>query len=74
MRRVLRRNVLTAGLAVGAAATVNLPTIAGASARARPLRLGVLTDMSGVYSSLGGPGSLEAVRIRDHFGRPPEQA
>ncbi len=71
MWQVSRRSLLRAGLAFGAASTVNLPTIAHSDARTRPLRLGVLSDMSGVYSSLGGPGSLEAVRMaaQDFGGR-----
>jgi len=36
-----------------------------------PLRIGVLTDMSGVYSDLGGPGSVEAARmaVSDYGGK-----
>ncbi len=39
----------------------------GASAQApsidQPIRIGVLTDMSGVYASVTGPGSLQATRM-----------
>jgi branched-chain amino acid transport system substrate-binding protein len=67
MRSLTRRNILKAG--VGTAGFLTFQ--ARAQARTQPLRLGVLTDMSGVYSSLGGPGSVEAVRmaVEDFGGR-----
>lgn len=37
----------------------------------QPVRIGVLTDMSGIYSDLSGAGAVEAVRmaVEDHGGR-----
>ena len=54
-----RRAVLATGLAAGAAAT--LP--ARARAQQRPIRIGVLTDMSGVYAANTGPGSVLGARL-----------
>jgi branched-chain amino acid transport system substrate-binding protein len=34
-----------------------------AGAQARPLRLGVMSDMAGPYQDLGGAGSVAAVRM-----------
>lgn len=51
-----RRHVLAGGLA---AAT--LPN--GARAQAKPIRIGVLTDMVGVYSANAGPGSVAGTRL-----------
>ena len=54
-----RRAVLATGLAAGAAAT--LP--ARARAQQRPIRIGVLTDMSGVYAANTGPGSVLGAQL-----------
>ena len=54
-----RRQALAAlGLAAGAAAGFGRPARAAA-----PLKLGVMTDMSGVYSSATGIGSVQAVKM-----------
>ena len=49
-----RRAILRGGLAVGAAAT--LPRRARAADK--PIRIGVLTDMTGAYAANTGPGSV----------------
>jgi branched-chain amino acid transport system substrate-binding protein len=49
-----RRAILRGGLAVGAAAT--LPSRARAADK--PIRIGVLTDMTGAYAANTGPGSV----------------
>lgn len=49
-----RRGILTAGLAVGAAAA--LPRRSRAADK--PIRIGVLTDMTGPYAANTGPGSV----------------
>jgi branched-chain amino acid transport system substrate-binding protein len=49
-----RRAILQGGLAVGAAAT--LPRRARAADK--PIRIGVLTDMTGAYAANTGPGSV----------------
>ena len=46
-------------LAAAAAAT----TVRTASAQAKPVRIGVLTDESGPYASSGGPGSIIAAEM-----------
>lgn len=54
-------------LAAIAAATLALGAV-GARA-AEPVKLGVLTDMSGVFADLSGPGSVEAARLAiEEFG------
>lgn len=64
---IARRTLLKAGLGLGAAGALGLP--AYAQTRTQALRLGVLTDMSGPYSAIGGPGSVEAVRMAvEDFG------
>lgn len=41
----------------------------GASAADKPIRIGVLTDMSGIYADFGGPGSVLAARMAvEDFG------
>ena len=55
----MKRSLLAAALAVLA-----LPCLA-----AEPIRIGILTDMSGVYSTSGGKGSVEAARMAaEEFG------
>ena len=56
---IARRSMLQAGLATAAAAT--LPRRAGA--QAQPIRIGVLTDMNGVYAANTGPGSVLGARM-----------
>ena len=52
--KIGRRAIIRGGLAVGAAAT--LPRRARAADK--PIRIGVLTDMIGVYAANTGPGSV----------------
>jgi branched-chain amino acid transport system substrate-binding protein len=54
-----RRSVLAGGLAVGTAATFPAP----ARAQQKPIRIGVLTDMTGVYAANTGPGSVLGARM-----------
>ena len=54
---VTRRVVLGAGAAAG----LLLPR--ATRAQAQPVRIGVLEDMSGVFSELGGPSTLVAARM-----------
>lgn len=60
-----RRNALTA---FGA---LSIPLAAPALAQTAPLRVGVLTDMSGIFADMTGPGSLYSARraASDHGGR-----
>lgn len=69
--RIARRALLKAGIGLGATGIFGARAPARAQARTQPLRLGVLTDMSGPYSNIGGPGSVEAVRmaVEDFGGR-----
>jgi len=64
MRNLSRTAVLLAALA--------LPLAAGAQGKASDdvVRIGVLTDMTGYYSDLAGPGSVLAVQMAvDDFGK-----
>lgn len=54
MRDLSRRSVLGAGIAAGAAAA--LPR--RARAQQKPIKIGVLTDMTGAYAANTGPGSV----------------
>ncbi|GJD51718.1 hypothetical protein OPKNFCMD_4473 [Methylobacterium crusticola] len=69
--RIARRALLRSGIAVGATGLSGLRMPARAEVRTRPLRLGVLTDMSGPYSDIGGAGSVLATRmaVEDIGGR-----
>lgn len=44
-------------------ATTLTSSLSAFSQNADPVRIGVLTDMAGVYSDLGGPGSVEAAKM-----------
>ena len=57
MQDVIRRRHMLAG----GAAAIALPRMA--RAQARPIRIGVLTDMVGVYSANTGPGSVAGARL-----------
>jgi branched-chain amino acid transport system substrate-binding protein len=60
---IRRRHVLAGGLA---AAT--LPTVA--RAQTKPIRIGVLTDMTGAYAANSGPGSVVAAQLAiDDFAK-----
>jgi branched-chain amino acid transport system substrate-binding protein len=78
-----RRNVTLGGLATAAATTV--PLRAG-RAQSQPLKIGCLTDLSGPYKDLAGPGAVAAthqaieefaskgfnveVLVADHLNKP----
>ena len=50
-------------------ATIASPAIVRAAAPDRPFRLGVLTDMNGIFSDATGRGSLAAAQMAvDEFG------
>src|ERR1700729_544751 len=55
-----RRNVTLGGLASAAAATA--PLRSGRTQSASTLKIGCLTDMSGPYKDLAGPGAVAATR------------
>jgi branched-chain amino acid transport system substrate-binding protein len=57
--KIRRRSVIGAGLAAGAVAMVP----ARARAQQKPIRIGVLTDMTGVYAANTGPGSVLGARM-----------
>lgn len=45
------------------AASLCMGMAAGAAAKAPPVKIGILTDMSGTYASMGGPGSVAAAKL-----------
>lgn len=45
------------------AASLCMGLATGAQAKAPPVKIGVLTDMSGTYASMGGPGSVAAAQL-----------
>jgi branched-chain amino acid transport system substrate-binding protein len=53
------------------AAVALAATGAFAASNDRPLKIGVIVDMSGIYSGIGGPGGVAAVRmaVRDFGGK-----
>lgn len=57
MNFTAKRLIALAGLMTGVAAS------AGAAAAEPPLRIGFITDMSGVYADFDGPGGAEAIRL-----------
>ena len=73
-------------MVLGFALSVSAVTLA--HAQDKNVKIGVLTDMSGLYSDIGGPGSVAAAKMavedfglheegledRDRLRRPPEQA
>jgi branched-chain amino acid transport system substrate-binding protein len=56
--RISRRAVLGSGVALAAGAATGVKAQGAA-----PLRIGVLTDMSSLYSDVSGPGSVTAVQM-----------
>ena len=54
-------------------AAVTVLGLAGASARAEPVKIGVLTDLSGTYSDLAGQGSVWAAKraVEDYLKATP---
>jgi branched-chain amino acid transport system substrate-binding protein len=65
------RRVALGAATLAAAGTLAPPRRARAQATRTPLRIGVLTDMSGIFSDLSGRGAVEAVRmaVEDHGGK-----
>ncbi|HWK72126.1 MAG TPA: ABC transporter substrate-binding protein [Burkholderiaceae bacterium] len=45
------------------AASLCMGMAVGAAAKAPPVKIGILTDMSGTYASMGGPGSVAAAKL-----------
>src|SRR3546814_8310895 len=45
------------------AASLCMGVAAGAATKAPPVKIGILTDMSGTYASMGGPGSVAAAKL-----------
>ena len=66
MRALLRKVALVGGLAIAVAASGANAQISG-----NVVKIGVLTDLSGVYKDLGGPGSVYAAQmaVADAGGR-----
>ena len=52
---------LITSLAFAAAAL--LTTAAGSQAQTTKVKIGVMSDMSGLYADLGGPGSVTAAKL-----------
>ncbi|PLC51740.1 ABC transporter permease [Pollutimonas subterranea] len=50
-------------LTLSLAASLCLGLAGTAQAKAPPVKIGVLTDMSGTYASMGGPGSVAAAQL-----------
>ncbi|WP_353150959.1 ABC transporter substrate-binding protein [Pollutimonas bauzanensis] len=50
-------------LTLSLAASLCLGLFGAAHAKAPPVKIGVLTDMSGTYASMGGPGSVAAAQL-----------
>lgn len=81
------KNWKTGITTVAAAAAVSLPMAASAELSDDVLKIGVLSDMSGVYKTLEGPGAVIAAEMavedfggfhhgqthRDRLCGPPEQ-
>lgn len=60
----MRRLALMLATALGAAAAALVPAPAPAlAANNGAVKVGVLTDMSGIYSDIGGPGSVAAAKM-----------
>lgn len=63
---ITRRSLLAASSAILAASQ---PLLAKAQADPRPIRIGVLEDMSGVFADLGGPSTVVAAKMAiEDFG------
>ena len=62
-------------MALASAASLLLPFAASAqNVSDDVVKIGVLTDMSGAYSDIGGPGSLAAARTFARFAKNPRKA
>ena len=57
--RLSRRSLLGSAAGLGAAAALTVP----ARAQQPAIKVGVLTDMSGPYQDLAGPGSIAATQL-----------
>jgi branched-chain amino acid transport system substrate-binding protein len=68
MSRIERRSILAGMAAMPLAA----PTLLRAQAQARPVQIGLLSDMSGPFRDVGGPGNRVAAElaIQDFGGSP----
>ncbi|MCB1479263.1 MAG: ABC transporter substrate-binding protein [Rhodobiaceae bacterium] len=60
--RTSRRKVLSMGAAAAAAISISMVTM-GAVADEETFKIGILTDMTGTFSDLGGPGTGVAAQI-----------
>src|SRR4051812_155416 len=61
--------VVAAAVALGAAGCKKEEAAAPVAAKPRAVKIGVLTDMSGLYADLAGPGSVEAAKMAvEDFG------
>src|SRR5271163_577633 len=61
-RKVPGGNLMKLGAIFGLTALI-LSTAASAEVSGGAVKIGVLSDMSGLYSDIGGPGSVEAARM-----------
>ena len=48
---------------LASALTLALGTLASASAAEPPVKIGFITDLSGVYSAVDGPGGVAAIKM-----------
>jgi branched-chain amino acid transport system substrate-binding protein len=62
-------NVWRFAIAISGIGLVLLTAPVGAQQTAAPLRIGILTDMSGVFSDISGPGAVIAIKMAvDDYG------
>lgn len=65
-RRTVFKRAVIGGLV---AAPLAMPAIVRAQSRSTPVRIGLLSDMSGPYREIGGPGNHAAVEmVIEDFG------
>ena len=68
-RRQIGRKARAFGQFVSALVLFVLPLSTHAQTSRNSLKIGVLTDMSGLYADIGGPGAVDAVRMAvEDFG------
>ncbi len=66
---MMQRNKMSKALIFALAALFGLASGGASAADAEPVKIGVLTDMSGVYSALSGKGSVVAAQMAvEDFG------
>ena len=65
MTALSRRNVVAAL----AASPLAMPAIVRAQSTSKPIKIGLLSDMSGPYRDVGGPGNKLAVQLAIQIGR-----